>query len=1406
MSARREGASADAVTVELASRYGDGTHTGYGDATSKESGSPWGARRGDGDQSTRRTLKGAFGLILDTTRVRIDGSLRRAKVLQVEMEKLGDRCYRKWIIEGLLRQKPLPPSKDGRHIPLNAGAVRNEPLIDERSGKHYKSNSIRSNRYTIFSFLPKQLFYQFGRLANFYFLVIGILQQVPGWSPTGNFTTLGPLLAFIALIMAKEGWDDYRRYLLDREDNLALVSILEPGGTLGSLSVPKPSRLFGGKFGEKRAQQQEGIIATEPGAEQNHETRWARIKWRDIRVGDIVRLERNERVPADIALLHANGVNSVAYIDTMALDGETNLKSKQPSTLVAGRCDTASKLKTLSGELVCEDPNADLYSFEGSINIDGEKMPLTLNEVVFRGSTIRNTTETIGVVINTGEECKIRMNANQDVRAKSPKISRFTNRIVISLVIILLAITAGISGGYVMWQREYEQKNEFLSRVPVSAPAIIVGTVVLINGLIPLSLYIVIEFIKVFQAYQLNDVEMYDPETDTPISINTNTILEDLGQVNYVFSDKTGTLTENKMQFRRLAVGGTSWLHTMDMNTEDVGGKSHPNAGKSAQTGFKSKDVPGIDAGFSATEQSESDSVGVSASHPGSGTEAMLDYIRRFPNTTFSKQARQFLLCIALCHTCLPETSEDGKITFQAASPDEVALVQAAQDLGYLLIDRPAQSIKLRIPDQYGEPVTETYSVLKVIEFSSSRKRMSIVVRMPDGRICVICKGADNVIMSRLRLSELAAKTADEVGRKARERHSIEAERAMQRKSMAMSRNSHGRRSSLFRSRSIRSSRDLRRLSRASRQEEDEVRTLYSERVDLSDDDSDEGRDGVIDESLAADDARVFEKCFKHIDQYATEGLRILLYGYRYISDREFEEWNTAFKAATTSLVDRQEQIEKAAEAIEKDFELAGASAIEDKLQAGVPETIDKLRRANIKVWMLTGDKRETAINIARSANLAKSFSEVYMLDATTADPHQTMRSIFVDIEKELVSHSVLVIDGHTLSIVENDKILTAMFFELAVRIDSVICCRASPNQKATLVRGIRDVDSSCVTLAIGDGANDIAMIQASHVGIGISGREGLQAARVADYAIAQFRFLQRLLLVHGHWLYLRTSKYILCTFWKEWVFYIVQAQFQGFDGYSGTSLYQPWALTAYNAAFTSLPTFFLGLCEQDLSPETLLAVPELYAFGQRDEGINIMKCLAWLVTGTIDTVVVFAITWAEFKYNLTGSPDKNDQSHDNSLYPMSSLAMTVVIVLINVKILILEMHHKTWIPLTACALSISLWFFFSLIVDVLPRRYSLNSSQYSPYRVYHAFTGTFGNSLAWWTVAVIGIFLVVGANLGATALQRVFFPNDRNLFQEIEKRGGVGVGADGEYRLEEACGRESEAPRRSADADPRGR
>jgi phospholipid-translocating ATPase len=1086
--------------------------------------------------------------------------------------ELGNRA-RKFI----LRVQDIPPSKDGRHIDLQPPGK--ERRIDERTNKPYTSNWIRSTRYNAWNFIPRQLVAQFSKLANFYFLCVSILQMIPGLSTTGQYTTIVPLLFFVSLSIAKEGYDDLRRYRLDKAENNREAKVLRDWSHL-------PPHDY---------------VDSQGGSSIQKELPWEIIKWKDLQVGDVIKLERDDAAPADLALLHTSGENGIAYVETMALDGETNLKSKQTTSSVAKAIEVPEDIRACNVEFVVEDPNQDLYNFEGRVTVDGKTAPLTVNEIIFRGSIMRNTPDALGLVVYSGEECRIRMNANKNPRIKAPSLQSVVNKIVVLIVVFVILLALFNTVAYQIWSNKTEDNLWYLSGTSVAFFPNFTSFIIMFNTMIPLSLYVSLEIVKLAQMWFLaGDVDMYDETSNTPCEPRTSTINEELGQISYVFSDKTGTLTDNSMKFRKMSIAGMSWLHDVDLQETQTKKLLHKKRKKGKQAIRKSmrstKDAstpvepttPALEAG----EVAEAEAPGSkwqSSARPGKSqrellTADMLRYIQRKPFTIFSKKARLFLLSLALCHTCLPEVQEDGTTQFMASSPDELALVQAAQDMGFLVINRDVRTITLKIMPSGtdAEPVIETYDVLDVIEFSSKRKRMSIIVRFPDGRICILCKGADSIVMQRLKLATLANKKVVEIERRASKRKSLEANYAIARKSEQHERKSSiaGRRS-LTLTQAARKSLNIGRpsIGRASsggigrpsiggrslhvrdevdqwlreRENDFEIQSigedtpLHTPRASgldrlsmaLSEARSSmqmEEMDEMVDESIAADEATVIERCFQHVNDFATEGLRTLLYGYRFIDEDEYNTWKKGYLDATTSLVDRARLIEEAGDLIEQDLELSGATAIEDKLQQGVPEAIDKLRRAKIKMWMLTGDKRETAINIGHSCRLIKDYSTVTVLDHETGEVDQSIGAAILAINGGTVAHSVVVIDGQTLAQINEIEALKLLFYDLAILADSVICCRAAPAQKASLVKNIRKRVKKSITLAIGDGANDIAMIQEAHVGIGITGKEGLQAARTSDYSIAQFRFLVKLLLVHGRWNYIRTCKYTVGTFWKELV------------------------------------------------------------------------------------------------------------------------------------------------------------------------------------------------------------------------------------------------------------------------------
>ncbi|ETN44896.1 uncharacterized protein HMPREF1541_09771 [Cyphellophora europaea CBS 101466] len=287
-------------------------------------------------------------------------------------------------IDQIFERKSLPPSLRGRNVTVTA--ARSEPLLDDRTGKPHVDNTIVSCRYTPWNFFPRQLIAQFSKLANFYFLIIAILQMIPGLSTTGQYTTIVPLMIFVLISMAKEGYDDLRRHRLDKEDNLREVDVLVHQTLRGSQD----------RLPEKDFSYPETDTAG-----------WSTKKWQDVAVGDVVLLERDEPTPADVVLLHADEPTEAAFVETKSLDGETNLKTKKPLKDLSGRCSTLDAVVHLEADFVVEDPNLDLYKFEGKVTVGGQTLPLTNGEVIYRGSVLRNMPAALGLVIYTGKSLGI---------------------------------------------------------------------------------------------------------------------------------------------------------------------------------------------------------------------------------------------------------------------------------------------------------------------------------------------------------------------------------------------------------------------------------------------------------------------------------------------------------------------------------------------------------------------------------------------------------------------------------------------------------------------------------------------------------------------------------------------------------------------------------------------------------------------------------------------------------------------------------------------------------------------------------------------------------------------------------------------------------------------------------------
>ncbi|KAF9010470.1 calcium transporting ATPase [Cyathus striatus] len=1070
-------------------------------------------------------------------------------------------------------------------------ALNNSPANDE-----YGSNYISTSKYNAASFVPKFLLEQFSKYANLFFLFTACIQQIPGVSPTNKYTTIAPLAVVLMASAFKEVQEDLKRHQSDSELNARKAKVLTPHAT----------------FEEK--------------------------KWKDIRVGDVVRVESDDFIPADMILLSSSEPEGLCYIETSNLDGETNLKIKQASTQTSSL--TAPPLVTaLNGTLRSEQPNNSLYTYEGTMELLSntgvpKQVPLGPDQMLLRGAQLRNTPWAYGITVFTGHETKLMRNATA-APIKRTAVERQVNVQIVFLFILLLALSIGstIGSSIRSWffssQQWYLFEASSLTGRAKGFIADILTFIILYNNLIPISLIVTMEVVKFQQAQLINsDLDMYYPKTDTPALCRTSSLVEELGQIEYVFSDKTGTLTCNEMEFRCCSIAGVAYADVVDESKRE---------GENGKDGWKS--FAEMKALLTQGSNPFLDSPSTSQAITGGEQE--------------KEVLKEFLTLLAVCHTVIPEI-KNGKTVYQASSPDEAALVAGAEILGFQFHTRKPKSVFVNILGQ-----SQEYEILNVCEFNSTRKRMSTLVRAPDGKIKLYTKGADTVILERLSKNQ-----------------------------------------------------------------------PYT------------------------------EKTLVHLEDYATDGLRTLCIAYRDIPEQEYRQWATIYDQAAATVNGRGEALDQAAELIEKELFLLGATAIEDKLQDGVPDTIHTLQMAGIKVWVLTGDRQETAINIGMSCRLiSESMNLVIVNEENARDTEEFLTKRLSAIKNQRSSGELedlaLVIDGKSLGFAL-EKELSKTFLELAIMCKAVICCRVSPLQKALVVKLVKK-NQKAILLAIGDGANDVSMIQAAHVGVGISGVEGLQAARSADVAISQFRYLKKLLLVHGAWSYRRLSKLILYSFYKNIVLYMTQFWYSFFNNFSGQIAYESWTLSLYNVVFTVLPPLVIGIFDQFVSARVLDRYPQLYTLGQKNEFFTKTSFWLWVANALYHSIVLYGFSvilfWGDLK--LSNGLDSGHWFWGTTLY------LAVLLTVLGKAALISDI----WTKYTVAAIPGSFIFtmlFLPLYAVVAP---AIGFSTEYAGIVPRLWT----NSVFYFVLILIPIFCL-GRDFAWKYYRRTYHPLSYHIAQELQK------------------------------------
>uniref|UniRef100_A0A8C5U1H2 Phospholipid-transporting ATPase n=1 Tax=Malurus cyaneus samueli TaxID=2593467 RepID=A0A8C5U1H2_9PASS len=943
------------------------------------------------------------------------------------------------------------------------------------------NNSIKTSKYNFFTFLPLNLFEQFQRIANAYFLFLLILQLIPQISSLAWFTTVVPLVLVLAVSGVKDAIDDFVRY-----EFLTFT-----------LAFPFCLSVY---------------------------------------------------AQADLLLLSSSEPHSLTYIETAELDGETNLKVKQALTVTAELGEDLQKLTEFNGEVRCEAPNNKLDKFTGTLTLRGEKYALDNEKMLLRGCTIRNTEWCFGLVIYAGPDTKLMQNSGKTT-FKRTSIDRLMNVLVLvifaflGLMCLILAIGNGIwehDKGY--YFQVYLPWAEGVNSASYSGFLMFWSYVIILNTVVPISLYVSVEIIRLGNSFYIDwDRKMYYPLNDTPAQARTTTLNEELGQIRYIFSDKTGTLTQNIMCFNKCSINGKSYGDVYDMSGQRIEINEHTE-----KVDFSYN--PLADPKFAFYDRSLVEAVRLN-----------------------DVPAHRFFRLLSLCHTVMPEEKKEGNLVYQAQSPDEGALVTAARNFGFVFRARTPETITVV---EMGE--TKIYKLLAILDFNNVRKRMSVIVRSPEGDLTLYCKGADTILYELLHPSCNSLK----------------------------------------------------------------------------------------------------EETTEHLNEFAGEGLRTLVVAYKSLEEDYFQDWIRRHHEASTALEGREEKLSELYEEIEKDLMVGNSGNLarcDFETAMNIGYSCNLLNDDMEDVFVIEGSTSDDVLNELRFSSL--SWVSFFRNARKKMKPDSFLDSDEINIQFEKSSKKQiiipdeqangvygLVITGHSLAYALEGN-LELELVRTACMCKVVICCRVTPLQKAQVVELVKKYKKA-VTLAIGDGANDVSMIKTAHIGVGISGQEGMQAVLSSDFSFAQFRYLQRLLLVHGRWSYIRMCKFLKYFFYKNFAFTLVHFWYGFFSGFSAQTVYDEWFITLYNLVYTSLPVLGMSLFDQDVDDRWSMLFPQLYVPGQQNLYFNKVVFVKCMLQGIYSSLILFFIPYGAM-YNTVRSDGKAIADYQS----FALMAQTCLLIVVSVQI-----------------------------------------------------------------------------------------------------------------------------------------